>query len=479
MPLRPALLIRLGLLALALGVLWLAPLGHSFWRDEALTVVLAREHTFASAWKAASLWSQSPLYTGIEWCIRVAFGSTSEPAMRLPSILAGVVALAIVFRIVSERVDAEAGLLAAALFAVLPNVAAQMPDARPYSFALCARTASILCLMRWTKDPKFGNAIGWALTLALAIYFHLFFAIGLPIDLLFALAASRQRARAFARHFSVSVLLCLVVLSPLVPHVCMLLSESRLLSLNWQPPRRALVWALVPVAVLPALLALVAEWRTARKRLGAADRDLIFYGLLAGALPAIALFVFSRYSGSDWFLDRYLLPEAPAIVLFWASLTRLLQPASVRTAVYAGVIFAGCLNLTAGLRWPDYHNENWRAADASLASGKPLIVYSGLVETRNPKWLKDPERLAYLAAPVLVYRPDLESVRIAVLPFDCKADADLNALIASASEVNVVVRNQFDGDKWLKRLRQDLSASGFHPIRSGNYSDVIAMVFSR
>src|SRR5438105_15417295 len=72
---------------LALGRLWLLPLGNSFWLDESVIACIVRG-SFRSVVTQAFIGAQSVAFCVIEWLVR-SVGS-SEAVLRLPSVLASI-----------------------------------------------------------------------------------------------------------------------------------------------------------------------------------------------------------------------------------------------------------------------------------------------------------------------------------------------------------------------------------------------------
>src|SRR2546423_112841 len=113
--------------------LWILPLGNSFWLDESVVASLIH-NGFQFTVHQAFIDSQPVVFTVIEWLVRHV--GDSEVVLRLPSLLASAGSLMVLYRIASEAIDREAGLLAAGVHLSLVAVAVQAANARPYAIAL-------------------------------------------------------------------------------------------------------------------------------------------------------------------------------------------------------------------------------------------------------------------------------------------------------------------------------------------------------
>src|SRR5579863_6894943 len=150
----------LGRLPIAMGVLgiiavvrlWVLPLHNSFWLDESLIAWIVR-NGFAQITPAASADLQSIGFCWLEWAFSGLFGP-SEIALRLPSLLAAIGSLYIYYRLGTEFIDRETGIIFAAFFLSLPQVALETPNARPYSVGLLAEASALLWLQRWLRTTR-------------------------------------------------------------------------------------------------------------------------------------------------------------------------------------------------------------------------------------------------------------------------------------------------------------------------------------
>lgn len=144
----------------------------SFWIDEQVAAAIAQEPTAAAVWRAVVVRERRPpgyhllLYT---W--RHVAGE-SDFALRYPSLMAGVLALAIAMRLARRWLGLQAALRGGLFIALSPFLALYVPMARYYSLAWLLVAASWLTFHRWLGERREGRLVPWgayaSITLALA-----------------------------------------------------------------------------------------------------------------------------------------------------------------------------------------------------------------------------------------------------------------------------------------------------------------------
>lgn len=151
--LDPILLLP-ALLTLAIGAWGLG--APSYWRDEAATLDAEARSIPALLHMLTTVDAVHGTYYLLMWPIVHTFG-TSEPVLRLPSLLAMTAAASGVAALGRRLHSPRAGLLAGLAFAVLPQVSRYAQEGRSYAFVLaCAVLASYL-LIRATTEPRPGD----------------------------------------------------------------------------------------------------------------------------------------------------------------------------------------------------------------------------------------------------------------------------------------------------------------------------------
>ncbi len=167
------------LLAVALGTLLrLATLNHlSLWLDEAFSVWRSQQDVF-------TIWTNPidphpPLYyLALHYWLSV---SDREWWVRLPSALLGIATIPITFAIGAVLSRARVGLIAAWLLALSPWHIWYSQEARMYAAVCFCGALSLLCALRWLKQPSPKWALAYVIYALLGMYGdYSFFLFWLP-----------------------------------------------------------------------------------------------------------------------------------------------------------------------------------------------------------------------------------------------------------------------------------------------------------
>lgn len=173
----------------------------SFWMDELIRVTESRMNSFAELRAFLRGDVHPPGYILLLTAVTRCAGG-SEWDYRLPSALAGVLVIPILFLLGNRLYSHREGLAAAAFTAVLWCPISYSQEAAPYMI-LIALTAGATCLwlplvdeLRETGRVRFGLAAGYAVCASLAYYTHFFgiFFFGLQAVASFLLCLRRPRA---------------------------------------------------------------------------------------------------------------------------------------------------------------------------------------------------------------------------------------------------------------------------------------------
>ena len=133
---------------------------------------------------------------------------------------------------------------------------------------------------------------------------------------------------------------------------------------------------------------------------------------------------------------------------------------------------------------PDYRGEDWRGAVSALPNSGAVVLYPGLVETRNLDWLQLPERWAYMTAPVSAYRRGLSREDTFVLPFElgledrAYADSLVTGHLRSARSITLIVRGRLYGPAWARWFTNRLARNACRKAREYLFQGVEVHVLS-
>jgi len=120
------------------------------------------------------------------------FGA-SELSLRMPSVIAGVATIPLIYAAGKTMFGAKSGLVAALLFAVSPMAVFFAHEARTFTLEWMMIAVALLFLVRTLEKPSIGNLAGWIIGSALAVYGHPLSATAVPAELLSLVVLERRR----------------------------------------------------------------------------------------------------------------------------------------------------------------------------------------------------------------------------------------------------------------------------------------------
>ncbi len=352
-------------LAAALRLLFLAH--KSLWLDEALGVAIAR-----TGWAdfAHSLWqwegNMALYYVVLRPFLHF---SASEFWVRLPSALAGIAAVPVIYALGKTVFDRRVALLAALVLSVNACHVVYSQEARGYSLAVLLSAVSSLLFLRILENGPWKSWLSYAVASALAVYSHFF--AGLVIFAQWLWVAIQPRRIAQRQRLLVAAVLTALLSSPAVAFV--LLRNNG--QLSWVPRpsllelyRTAIFLAaeggkvigdLLLVFCLLALaragLQLRREWRPQSP---AFWRELFLWCWLA--VPMLVTLACSIYT--PIFFHRFLIICLPAFVLLVARGLLLLPRRTALVSIFTG------LSLVAVFQSYSRTREDWRAVTAYIVT---------------------------------------------------------------------------------------------------------------
>ncbi|HET9442828.1 MAG TPA: glycosyltransferase family 39 protein, partial [Acidimicrobiales bacterium] len=183
----------LGLTALAAAIRLANP--RALWLDEALTARLTDGSLASAVSGALAADAHPPLQTVLTWLSRRALGS-GVVALRLPSLVAGVALIPLLYATGRELFDRRAGVAAAAVAAVAPALVWVSGEARPPALAAALATASLLMVVRALRSGRTSDWALFGLAGAALVWSHQLAFVHLAVLLVAAAAAVGRRRRA-------------------------------------------------------------------------------------------------------------------------------------------------------------------------------------------------------------------------------------------------------------------------------------------
>jgi mannosyltransferase len=195
---RPASWWPLAVLIAIAAVLRLATLDlQSFWYDEAFTPVHVLHSGLGATLRAVVHHENTPpLWYLIAWADARLFGEGAL-ALRLPSAIAGVLTVPVVWATAQQLAGRRAALFAAAIVAVNPLFVWYSQEARAYGLFVLTAALALLCFVRALDEPTPRRLAAFALTGALALLSH-YFAVFLLVPMAVWLLLDGRHRRAAA-----------------------------------------------------------------------------------------------------------------------------------------------------------------------------------------------------------------------------------------------------------------------------------------
>ncbi|WP_235854764.1 glycosyltransferase family 39 protein [Nonomuraea aridisoli] len=277
---------------------------------------------------------------------------TAELWLRLPSAVAIGVAAWLLVDLGRRLHSTRAGVIAAAIFAILPSVSYYGAFARSYAFAAAAVVFAFWALHRALERPSARRWAAYGVAVALVCSTHLFAVLVLPAHLL------------LVRRDVVGRMAAALALGCVPAAVLGLIGYGERHAISWIPQRGPEVWLKFPkmaagstgLGVLLFAMALAGAallWAARRERSGEKIWAFVLTGWLV--LPPVLLLAVSHLV-TPAYVDRYLFVTAPALALL-AGLAVACLP---RLSVVAGIVVVA---LGCALAFPDHveiREENGR-----------------------------------------------------------------------------------------------------------------------
>jgi len=369
------------ILAVAIAI-WLVAVRAPLWLDE--TVSYWQIHRGFS--QIASRQGLSfGAYSYLLWCASKLFG-TSEVSLRIPSILAMLGAVYLLYRAARELFDDEIAVIAAVVFCLHPVVAFAAIDVRPYAFGALAINGALFSLIRWRRSPSAGAAAMFGVLAAFIVYFHFLFTAALPgFALCFALVTKGEPILRL-RQASTCLAAFGVAFLPVIPGLLYMFRTSGSHVFDESPPVTELVRTLAPPPIV-AIFLVVALAAAAGGRIdwnSKGDSWTLLLCASVGLAPVLILYATSIMTPLHVFVARYRMVGISGIALCWGFLLSRIDSRLLRLMFCAGCVLAGLYHSVAA---PEFrrHGYTWKyalelAENNASTDGAPVVICSDLPE---------------------------------------------------------------------------------------------------
>ncbi len=381
--------------AILAGSLWLrlVPLRESLWLDE-LHTAWTVSGTLADVAPRARIGNNSPLYFYLPWLTTRCLGM-NELAVRMPTLLAGIVLVAAVYGAVLFWCHSQSmALMAAALAAMDGNFVFYSLEARPYAFVQLVGLLHVIAFWRLLNRSSIPLRMGWIIGTALLFYVHYTAVLLVAAEQCFylmVLTCQGDRPDYRPTRVIVDLGLSAMLCAPAWGHLVQIAARRE----NWAAfvmhrPLLALfsvfplrIYILLPLAVV----AVVSSYRWLRQRAPCVARTNARLVLLASCwlfVPLVIFWVTTQTDLARLFLRRYVMVASVAPLVLTACIGMLCPTTASRTVLAVVVISCATLQVRP---WSHLvRHENWRDAVATLNADdqyrrQPVFVRSGLVES--------------------------------------------------------------------------------------------------
>jgi len=483
-------------------VFFIPTIRQSLWIDETVTYWVVKDGFWDLVYRAVHYQGQSPFYYFIVWCFIQILGN-AEWVLRLPSLLSLILACFFLYHLCLVLFNREWAFFSIICFICLLQLPATYVgrDARPYGLALMLSVLSVLCFIKWLQDGRTRYRIAYIIASTATCYAHILFTPILFIHLCYYIICKEDNSKVSFRKLTLTFCIIVGCILPNVYQLILLFEKRQLYSFGLRPGIVDLLAAWFPIKfflllIVGICISFIVSYTIQRKGNIRIDRicsKRFLFVLIWFFFPAFFFFIISTISGSSIFSSRYICWSYPAIALVVAGLVEMLENSVSR--LIAILIFPIVLILSNIVYYPTLIVEDWKSAtsyinSSDITESRPILVWPGLIESRNEKWINDYEKKDYLLSPLSYYT--LRNKEAILLPFftdglklDSVSSKYKNVFLNERSELNLIVRNIIivkEGTKQKERLMQDmledwLGLQGFFLVEKKNFGIIIVSRF--
>jgi hypothetical protein len=310
-------------LALALSIsIWFIAIRAPLWIDETGTYWQINAG-FSEIWPRHFVTLSSPEYAYILWFSTKLIGTT-EIALRLPSILAMLGAVYLLYLAARELFERDTAIISVVVFCLHPVIVFASIDARPYAFGVLATNSAILILLRLRRNDSNWLAVMFGFVTACIVWFQFLFIDILPALLLCFFAIKNCDRKTLWRQFGFAFPAFTLTFLPVVPIMLHLFRTGQTHVGEPAPNLLDLLWTFAPgwlsIAFCGTLFVAFLV-HAARQRRYSFNRfelsHLLFCASLA-LIPILILYGVSVGTSLHTFAPHRRADAIPGIALCWA-----------------------------------------------------------------------------------------------------------------------------------------------------------------
>jgi mannosyltransferase len=324
-------------LALAISILtWFIAIRSPLWLDE--TISFFQINGRFSEIMARQGWPAVPVYSYFLWPWAKVMG-TSEVALRIPSVLAMLGAVYLLYLAARQLFDRDVALIAAVVFCLHPVILSASIDVRPYAFGALAITASILALFHLRHNDSNWLAFLFGLLAASIAYFQFLFVVMLPALALCFVVLKIGNRKTLWRQLAVALVAFAIAFVPVIPGMEYMFHTSGTHVFSEAPRLAELGQTMASkrtLLILAAVLLLAAATRRLDLK-NIAGQRIFLCGALA-LIPILILYGVSAGTSVHVFVFRYRLVAAPGVALCWACIVSQIRSRALRLLFCVAVV---------------------------------------------------------------------------------------------------------------------------------------------
>jgi 4-amino-4-deoxy-L-arabinose transferase-like glycosyltransferase len=472
--------------ALALSIsVWFIAVRAPLWLDETSSYWQIHEGFSGILSHLGNL--STPAYPYILWVSTRMIG-TSEIALRIPSVLAMLGAVYLLYLAARELFDPYIAIIATAVFCLHPVVVFASIDARPYAFAVLATNAAILVVVRLRRNDSNWMAALLGVLAGMIVCFHYLFATILPALVVCFFAVKFLDFKNLRRQLGVALGAFALTLIPVIPGLLAMFRSSGTHTEKLVPklvtlfPTLAPGWLAIIFCAAWFIDFFIAAMGT-RHQHSLSDRwnwrSLICASL--AMIPILILYGVSAATPLYLLADRHRLVAVPGIALCWALLVSRFHFSAIRSlfcVVLVATTVYGLVNSPTSAR----HGYTWKYAlaiaekDASVDRA-PVLICSGFVESNYLVMPVDSAKENSLFTNLSYYKLSVPVVPLPLMLNDEAIRVGSSFLQQQTQKhqrfLAVAHRNSYKTLDWLAR-----SASGTYAVRKlGVFDEVEVLEF--
>jgi 4-amino-4-deoxy-L-arabinose transferase-like glycosyltransferase len=226
---------------------------RSLWIDETITYWVVKDGFWDTTYRAIHYQGQSPFYYLIVWSFTQILGH-SEWILRLPSLLALILACFFLYRLCLVLFDREWALISVLCLICLWQVTDVGRDARPYGLAVMFSILSVLCFVKWLQNDRINYQIAYIFSSAATCYSHIMFAPIFFIHISYFFINRGNISYVSYRKLIVTFGILTILVSPNIYQLILLYEKRELLSFAFMPSIIDLINAWFPFVLIFPLI---------------------------------------------------------------------------------------------------------------------------------------------------------------------------------------------------------------------------------